>query len=236
MLTVILFQDWAQQEWQFVSEIGPLEDRKLLKELLELTTLGKCLLQKQGQPLTPRDRKALVQLIVEHQLHILPSIKDTIRQEVWTSWADEICSLFKGEHADIYYVPYRVTERQALSASGLLHNRLITHRRFLNQDFSRKRSSSSGSSTSSDRTNRGPKRLRPLPPTIDSPDEGEDSEASIKWLEASSSPYEVVLVKWMASFQARHEILKNKSIDDYFSQFLSLRLPTGYQLVSNFHL
>lgn len=181
-LTVILFQDWVQQEWQFVQEIGPLEDKKHLKELLELTTFGKCLLQKQGQPLTPKDRKALVQLIVEHQLRILPSVKDTIRQEVWSSWANEICSLFEGEHADIYYVPCRVTERQALAASGLLHNRLITHRRFLNQDTSRKRSSSSGSSTNSDRATdaRSSKRLRPLPPALNLPDEDEESDLSIK--------------------------------------------------------
>lgn len=96
-----LFQDWVDEEWQFIQEIGPLEDKKPLKQLLEATTFGKSLLEKQEQHLTPRERQAVVQLIVEHQLRILPSINDTIRQEVWSSWAKEICSQFKGEHPDV---------------------------------------------------------------------------------------------------------------------------------------
>lgn len=192
--------------------------------MLEQTTVGKALITKLGERLLPRERQVLVQLIVEHQLQILPSVTDTIRQEVWSGWAREICSLFK-EHPDIYYVPYRTTERQALPASGLLHNRLITHRRFLKPAISKRSCGNISEKTDI-------KRNRPLPQKLSSDSEDEEQIYKIKWLESSSSPFEIVLQKWESTNQAREDILKQKTIDEYFQKFPSLNLPNGHLLVS----
>lgn len=75
--------------------------------------------------------------------------------------------------------------------------------------------------------------MRPLPPDSDDHADDEKCNNDIKWLEGSSSPFAVVLRKWQASHKAREINLKVKSIDEYFQQFPTLRLPAGHQLVSD---
>lgn len=132
------------------------------------------------------------------------------------------------------YVPYRVTERQALPASGLLHNRLITHRRFLKPQSLKRSSTSSSSSPSSSKSEE--KRVRPLPSASNNHVDDNDCETDIEWLESSSSPFDVVIKKWQATHIVREKNLKEKSIDEYFQQFPALRFPAGYQLVCEYLL
>lgn len=84
------------------------ENGKSLRRLLSSVTFGKLLLAKadKEEKLSPRDRAFLVKLIVETELRALNDISATIRKNVWVDWANEVVSLFKGESASIYYVPY----------------------------------------------------------------------------------------------------------------------------------
>jgi hypothetical protein len=212
-----------------------------LRNLLGSDTTGKELIKKSetGQNLCPRDRACIVKLVVEKELKSLQKIGNTIRKDVWIKWADEVVKLFPKETSSIYYVPYNVVEGRVTQASGLIHNRLITHRRSLGSDRKR-RASSSSSSESSDSgcqsnksDNDGAKRNRPLPDTlIQASSSDSDKDLDIDWLKGSSSPEETVNVKWQNTFHQRNKLLASLPYEEYFNTFPALLLPTGYQLVS----
>lgn len=211
-----------------------------LRHLLGKETTGNVLLEKanRGESLTPRDRAYIVRLIVESELKALDQINNTIRKDVWQRWAAEIAEVFKGESSTLYYVPYHIVQDKVIQASGLIHYRLITHRRSLATENNKKRSNSeesdSGSSSKSSKTES--KRVRPLPDNFKINEEKSSplssSSEQLDWLRGSSGPYDTVLVKWRATFELRSKLLENHSYLEYFKTFPALQLPNGYQLVS----
>ncbi|KAL4706287.1 hypothetical protein ACJJTC_013543 [Scirpophaga incertulas] len=165
-----------------------------------------------GLALTSRDRCYLVSLIVESALQLLGRLNQTIRKDVWQKWSIEIAKLFKGESKELYYVPYHVVDGKVIQASGLIHNRLITHRRSLAAVGTKKRNSDSdsGCSSKSSTASKLHKRIRPLP------DEFKESEhincqQNLDWLQGTSYPQETLKHRWQSTFDARIKILKEVS-------------------------
>lgn len=117
----------------FFKDIDEQDKADGLKNILLKQTTGKALLDKskKGEALTSKNRSFVVSLIVEYELQALQKINQTIRKDVWQKWANQIPVLFKGENKDLYYVPFHVLDGKVIQAGGLIHNRLITHRRSL---------------------------------------------------------------------------------------------------------
>lgn len=211
-----------------------------LRHLLCSDTVGKRLLEKSGkEPLSPRDRAYIVRVIVESELKCLEKLNNTIRKDVWVQWATEITQLFKEESSDLYYVPYKVIGGKVIQASGLIHNRLITHRRSLAPEGRKRKCSSSSSESDSGHSlektsDCGINRVRPLPDSFKeySVDESSCLDEQLEWLRSSSSPFDVVIAKWQATFHLRNRLLEHLSYAEYFNTFLALQLPNGYKLVS----
>lgn len=139
----------------------------------------------------------------------------------------------------MYYVPYHVVGGKVIQASGLIHNRLITHRRSLAPESKSKKrrvdsdSSDSGSSSkSSNHCENTNKRVRPLPDEFQDISGQVYCKENLDWLRGSSSPPETLLSKWQATLDQRAKILKEISYAEYFNSFLGLKLPKGYELVS----
>ncbi|KAL4719111.1 hypothetical protein ACJJTC_019675 [Scirpophaga incertulas] len=184
--------------------------------------------------LTSRDRCYLVSLIVESELQLLGRLNQTIRKDVWQKWSIEIAKLFKGESKELYYVPYHVVDGKVIQASGLIHNRLITHRRSLAAVGTKKRNSDSdsGCSSKSSTASKLHKRIRPLP------DEFKESEhincqQNLDWLQGTSYPQETLKHRWQSTFDARIKILKEVSFIEYFKRFPGLSLPNGHELLTS---
>lgn len=214
---------------------------KNLRQLLSSLTLGKLLLKKadNSEKLTSRDRALIAKLIVETELRALQDISTTIRKNIWQEWAREVVSLFKGEVIEVYYVAYHVVGGKVVQASGLFHNRLITHRRLLLSSETKKtKRSLSSESNSSCSENDNSKRVRPLPEsfTVDDSDFESTScpEECLTWLRGTSSPRETVVTKWLTTFQLRNNKLKAEGLSykEYFDWFPALTLPNGHELVS----
>lgn len=223
--------------------IGPIQEtNKDLRRLLNSETTGKQLLEKseKGGGLNSRDRAYIVKRIVESELKKLDKLNSTIRKDVWMPWAHEISQVFNGEKPDVYYVPYKVVAGKVIQASGLIHNRLITHRRSLAPESCKRKGSSSSSESDSGHSsgqasNCGNKRVRPLPEGFKNTSSTENSslDEQLTWLQSSSSPPEVVVEKWKATLDLRNKLLATLSFEEYFNTFPALGLPNGYKLVSD---
>ncbi|KAL4703683.1 hypothetical protein ACJJTC_005247 [Scirpophaga incertulas] len=140
----------------------------------------------------------------------------------------------KGESKELYYVPYHVVDGKVIQASGLIHNRLITHRRSLAAVGTKKRNSDSdsGCSSKSSTASKLHKRIRPLP------DEFKESEhincqQNLDWLQGTSYPQETLKHRWQSTFDARIKILKEVSFIEYFKRFPGLSLPNGHKLLTS---
>jgi hypothetical protein len=210
-----------------------------LTQLLQTETIGRKLLQKSDkkESLSPCDRAYIVRRIVEKELKCLEKLNRTIRKDVWIQWAVAISQLFKGESSDLYYVPYKVLGGKVIQASGLIHNRLITHRRSLAPQGYKRRWSSNGSGDSdSGHSSSESKRVRPLPDSFNVTSENENNETSLNdqfnWLKNTSSPNDEVIAKWESTLNIRNKLLEKLSYIEYFKTFLALHLPLGYKLVS----
>lgn len=125
------------------------ETGKTLRQLLSSISVGKVLLGKaeKGEKLNSRDRALLVKIIVEAEISALDEHRKCIRKDVWQQWAREVSNVYLDESPEVYYMPYQVVSGKVIQASGLFHNRLITHRRYMNS-FDKKRNSYSSDSGS----------------------------------------------------------------------------------------
>ncbi|KAL4702594.1 hypothetical protein ACJJTC_016070 [Scirpophaga incertulas] len=221
------------------SRLCPLTERgKSLRQVLSSISAGKVLLAKaeKRERLSSVDRALLGKIIVEVEINALDEHKQSIRKDVWQRWSKEVSDLFTGESSEVYYVPYHIIAGKVIQASGLLHNRLITHRRYLNSNDKKKRSKSTSSdssdsgASSSQETN---KRFRPLPDHFNESvaQSATITEANIEWIKGSSSPKSLLIEKWNATLNLRLKILTNTSVKEYFSMFPGVNLPAGYELV-----
>lgn len=151
-----------------------------------------------------------MKIIVEAELRNLSKYTNSIRKNIWEHWANEVVQLFKSETPEIYYVPYHIVDGKVIQASGMFHNRLITHRRLLSPTNKRKPSTSSESSDSGVNST-GSKRIRPLPETStaltseNTKEFNSNANDCIDWLRGSSSTDDLVTEKWLITFELRNK-------------------------------
>lgn len=198
---ILYFQIWTESEFfttigQNITHQSCPRTGDYLRSLLEKCTRGRPILEKakkEGFTLDITDRKFVTWVIVEAELASRSDIYENISKDVWLRWVNEILAIFPNERPTVFYSPH-VTDKEILSsASGLLHNRLVTVRRGSGTPRGKKRPLHESTPK---RGNVRAKRVRPLPVETGESSTTEDPETAIEWLKNSTTPENELLEKW----------------------------------------